>query len=119
MRSQRECGFLCLVDVRWIGIPNHIVEIEEHHETCPASSLVPVRQGARAGPNIARADIVAGVTEAEVVAERVDKYRQWRRRLVRGRMARALRSPVEVGEAMEARCQPIADSDPDVNAHCF
>ena len=43
--GHREDGFLCLVDVRWIGIPNHIVEIEEHHETCPTGSLVPIRQG--------------------------------------------------------------------------
>jgi hypothetical protein len=30
-----------------------------------------------------------------------------------------LRSPLEVGEAMQARCQPTADGDPDVNAHYF
>ena len=44
VRGHREDGFLCLFDVRWIGIPDNIVEIEEHHETCPAGSLVPVGQ---------------------------------------------------------------------------
>ena len=43
--GHREDGFLCLVHVRWIGVPNHVVEIEKHHETCPAGSLVSVRQG--------------------------------------------------------------------------
>ena len=34
-------------------------------------------------------------------------------------IAGQLRSPLEAGEAMQARCQPIADGHPDVNAHYF
>ena len=44
MCGHREDDLLCLINVRWIGIPDHIVELEKHHQTCPTGSLISVRQ---------------------------------------------------------------------------